>query len=129
MVRIYLVRHAEAMGNVLEFFQGRTDTDISPKGEKQLACLAERFKDIDFDISVSQAISSGTEETRRRFLSSALSLIIEIAEPRNLTDNLRIRNLMAKLLEESGLKDTDNYLLNVEKVMEQAKNANAVIKK
>ncbi len=87
------------------------------------------IKDIDFDISVSQAISSGTEETRRRFLSSALSLIIEIAEPRNLTDNLRIRNLMAKLLEESGLKDTDNYLLNVEKVMEQAKNANAVIKK
>ncbi|MBQ7783592.1 MAG: histidine phosphatase family protein, partial [Oscillospiraceae bacterium] len=29
MVRIYLVRHAEAMGNVQEFFQGRTDTQIS----------------------------------------------------------------------------------------------------
>ena len=48
-------------------------------------------------------------------------MMIEIGEPRNLTDKLRIRNLMAKLLEESGLKDTDNYLLSVEKIMEQEK--------
>lgn len=54
--RIYCVRHAEAMGNVNEFFQGRTDTDISPKGEKQLARLAERFKDIDFDIIYSSPL-------------------------------------------------------------------------
>lgn len=46
MVRIYLVRHAEAMGNVLEFFQGRTDEQISEKGAKQLECLSERFRDI-----------------------------------------------------------------------------------
>ncbi len=46
MVKIYLVRHAEAMGNVKEFFQGRTDAVISPKGEKQLDRLAERFRDI-----------------------------------------------------------------------------------
>lgn len=56
ITRIYCVRHAEAMGNVMEFFQGRTDTDISPKGEKQLACLAERFKDIDFDIIYSSPL-------------------------------------------------------------------------
>lgn len=46
MVRIYLVRHGEAQGNVQEFFQGHIDTDISEKGRKQLECLAERFKDI-----------------------------------------------------------------------------------
>ena len=46
MVRIYLVRHAEAMGNVQEFFQGRTDTQISEKGSRQLECLAERFRTI-----------------------------------------------------------------------------------
>lgn len=78
------------------------------------------IKDIDFDISVSQALYTGTEETRRKTLSSALSLMIEIGEPRNLTDKVRIRNLMAKLLEESGLKDTDNYLVSVEKLMEQS---------
>ncbi len=49
MVKIYLVRHAEAMGNVLEFFQGRTDAEISDKGRKQLDMLAERFKDISID--------------------------------------------------------------------------------
>lgn len=46
MVKIYLIRHAEAMGNVLEFFQGHTDEAVSEKGEKQLECLAERFRDI-----------------------------------------------------------------------------------
>ncbi|MCM1329016.1 MAG: bifunctional histidine phosphatase family protein/GNAT family N-acetyltransferase [Ruminococcus sp.] len=46
MTKIYLVRHAEAMGNVEEFFQGRTDCEISLRGEKQLECVAEFFKDI-----------------------------------------------------------------------------------
>lgn len=46
MLRIYFVRHAEAMGNVMEFFQGRTDCEVSEKGYKQLERLAERFKDI-----------------------------------------------------------------------------------
>lgn len=46
MVRIYLVRHAEAMGNVQEFIQGRIDTDISEKGYRQLECLAERFRSL-----------------------------------------------------------------------------------
>lgn len=46
MVRIYLVRHGEAMGNVEEFFQGRIDTEISEKGKMQLEALSERFKDI-----------------------------------------------------------------------------------
>ncbi len=45
-MKIYFVRHAEAMGNVLEFFQGRTDCEVSEKGIKQLECLAKRFKDI-----------------------------------------------------------------------------------
>ena len=46
MVKIYLIRHAEAMGNVLEFFQGRYDAEVSDKGRKQLDCLAERFRSI-----------------------------------------------------------------------------------
>ncbi len=46
MTKIYLVRHAEAMGNVEEFFQGRTDCEVSENGKKQLALIAEHFKDI-----------------------------------------------------------------------------------
>ncbi len=56
MTRIYLVRHGEAMGNVQEFFQGRIDCDLSPKGEKQLERLAERFKSINYDVIYSSPL-------------------------------------------------------------------------
>lgn len=46
MVELYLIRHAEAMGNVKEFFQGSLDVEITPKGFKQLNELKTRFKDI-----------------------------------------------------------------------------------
>lgn len=87
------------------------------------------IKDVDFDIAVSQSLSTGTEETRRRALSNALAMMIEIGEPRYLTDKMRIRNLMAKLLEESGLKDIDNYLLSTERIMEQSNAGNGSMEK
>lgn len=49
MTRIYLIRHAEAEGNVKRLFQGHIDADISQNGEKQLIRLAERFADIHLD--------------------------------------------------------------------------------
>ena len=56
-------------------------------------------------------------------------MMIEIGEPRNLTDKIRIRNLMAKLLEESGLKDIDSYLLSTERIMEQSNAGNSSMEK
>ncbi|MGN0585990.1 MAG: histidine phosphatase family protein [Oscillospiraceae bacterium] len=49
MVKMYLVRHAEAQGNILEFFQGHTDCDLTEKGLKQLDMLSLRFRNVDFD--------------------------------------------------------------------------------
>lgn len=46
MLKIYFVRHAQAMGNILKFFQGRTDCELSDLGKEQLKYLAERFKEI-----------------------------------------------------------------------------------
>lgn len=46
MTTIFLVRHAEAEGNISEIFQGRTDCNVTEKGYVQLKALAERFKDI-----------------------------------------------------------------------------------
>lgn len=46
---VYLIRHAEAMGNINEIFQGHTDAELSPKGIKQLECLKERFREIEYD--------------------------------------------------------------------------------
>ena len=47
---VYLVRHAEAEGNVNETFQGRVDTEVTEKGMRQLDCLAERFRDIPIQV-------------------------------------------------------------------------------
>lgn len=61
MTRIYLVRHAEAMGNVEEFFQGRTDCEVSEKGKKQLEFLAERFRDIPIEAIYSSPLKRTIE--------------------------------------------------------------------
>ena len=49
MTEIYMVRHCEAMGNVMRLFQGSSDFDISETGSKQLEYLKKRFKDIPID--------------------------------------------------------------------------------
>ena len=69
MVRIYLVRHAEAEGNVREFFQGRIDTDVSEKGRLQLEKLAERFRDISIEALYSSPLRRAftTAEAVNRF--------------------------------------------------------------
>ncbi len=46
---IYVIRHCEAEGNRTGRFQGHIDSDITNIGEKQIVCLAERFRDIHID--------------------------------------------------------------------------------
>ena len=49
MTKIYMIRHCEAEGNIYRRAQGQTDSGISPKGEKQIAALAARFRKIPLD--------------------------------------------------------------------------------
>ena len=49
MTRFYLIRHCEAMGNVLRLFQGSSDLDISELGAKQLEFLKKRFSEVHID--------------------------------------------------------------------------------
>lgn len=84
MTTLYIVRHAEAEGNIKEFFQGRIDTEISENGRKQLELLAERFKDVKID-----AIYSSTLKRAR-----------ETAEKINIYHNLTINT-------DSGLVEID----------------------
>ena len=49
VTRLYLIRHAEAEGNVVPFFQGGMDTALTEKGRKQLIYLAERFRHVPLD--------------------------------------------------------------------------------
>lgn len=49
MTKIYLIRHAEAEGNLYRRSQGQYDANISPLGQAQIAALAERFRKIPLD--------------------------------------------------------------------------------
>lgn len=44
MTRIYLIRHAEAEGNLYRRFHGQFDANITMLGRRQVAALAERFR-------------------------------------------------------------------------------------
>lgn len=44
MTRIYLIRHAEAEGNIRRLFQGHYDGAVSENGRRQLARLRERCR-------------------------------------------------------------------------------------
>ena len=49
MTKLFLIRHAEAEGNLYRFAQGQMESFITPTGYKQIALLAERFRDEPID--------------------------------------------------------------------------------
>ena len=49
MTTLYLIRHAEAEGNVFRRLQGQYDAMITPNGMKQIAALQKRFESIPVD--------------------------------------------------------------------------------
>lgn len=49
MTKIYLIRHAEAEGNLYRRIQGHWDGRITPRGLMQIDALAERFRAVPLD--------------------------------------------------------------------------------
>ena len=49
MTRLYLIRHAEAEGNLYRRAQGQYDSELTQLGHRQVAALAERFRDEKID--------------------------------------------------------------------------------
>ena len=49
MTKIYLIRHAEAEGNLYRRIHGQYDSLITPRGYRQIDALAERFREIPID--------------------------------------------------------------------------------
>ncbi|MBQ6432031.1 MAG: GNAT family N-acetyltransferase [Oscillospiraceae bacterium] len=49
MTTLYLIRHAEAEGNVFRRLQGHYNAMITPNGRKQIAALARRFAEVPID--------------------------------------------------------------------------------
>ena len=61
---LFIIRHCEAVGNRDRTFQGVSDCDITELGQKQLECVAERFKDIKPDAVYSSPL-------KRAYLTAA----------------------------------------------------------
>lgn len=76
-----------------------------------------------FDLSVACALGTGTAESRRIALNNVLLTMIQVAEPRGITDSMKIRNVLAKIIEESGLKDVDSYIKTEEQIMQEQQQA------
>ena len=49
MTTIYLIRHAEAEGNLYRLAHGQYNSLVTPRGYRQLACLRRRFRDVPID--------------------------------------------------------------------------------
>ena len=49
MTRIYLIRHAEAEGNIYRRLHGQYDSGITPNGLRQIAALEQRFEGLPID--------------------------------------------------------------------------------
>ena len=61
MTDIYLVRHAEAEGNLFRRAQGHWNGRITERGKKQIDALAERFRDIHIDAVYSSDLDRTVE--------------------------------------------------------------------
>lgn len=58
---VYLVRHAQAAGNLARVFQGHIDGAVSATGERQLAHLRERFAAVALDAVYTSPLSRAAQ--------------------------------------------------------------------
>ena len=74
MTTIYLIRHAEAEGNLFRRAQGHWNGKITPLGKKQIDALAERFKDVRLDAVYSSDLDRAKETAGALLRGRALEL-------------------------------------------------------
>lgn len=99
MVKLYIVRHCESLGNEMNVFQGTTDLDISKFGETQLSFLESRFRDTPID----KAYSSPLTRAYKTALAATKDKNIEIIKDKNFIEihagkieNENIENVFAR---------------------------------
>lgn len=61
MTTLYLIRHGEAMGNVMLQFQGSIDKPLTSRGIEQTQCLEQRFASISVDVLYSSPLNRAYE--------------------------------------------------------------------
>lgn len=74
MTKIYLVRHAEAEGNVYRRIHGQYDSCVTPNGLAQIAALERRFADIPVDACYASDLNRTCVTARAVYRAKALPL-------------------------------------------------------
>ena len=72
MAKIYLVRHAEAEGNVYRRIHGQYDSRITPNGLRQVDALRARFQDIPIDACYASDLNRTCVTARAVYLPKGL---------------------------------------------------------
>lgn len=73
---LYLVRHAEAIGNIKRIFHGWTDSQITEKGHIQAKRLADSLKDFEIDTIYSSSLRRTMQTAEYIAKEKKLSLIL-----------------------------------------------------
>ena len=81
MTTVYLIRHAEAEGNLYRRAQGHLNATITDRGYRQIAALARRFADVPIDTVYSSDLA--------RTCTTALSVTHTHGLPLHTTQDLR----------------------------------------
>ena len=77
MTTIYLIRHAEAEGNLYRRMHGQLDSMITPLGMKQIRLLAERFASVSVDACYSSDLIRTQTTAQAIFIPKHLPLQID----------------------------------------------------
>ena len=74
MTTMYLIRHAEAEGNLYRIAQGQDDSNLTDRGWRQVRALEERFADIHIDAVYSSDLYRTCATASALFLPKGLPL-------------------------------------------------------
>ena len=75
MTEIYIIRHGEAEGNVFRRFHGQYESLLTPRGHRQVECVAKRFEHIHIDACYSSDMTRTSLTARSVYVPKGLKLI------------------------------------------------------
>lgn len=76
VTRLYLIRHAQALGNVNLTFQGHSDEPLTDKGKLQIERLCERMKEVKLDAVYASPLIRAHETAQALAASHGLSVTV-----------------------------------------------------
>ena len=104
ITKIFLIRHAEAEGNLFRMAHGQYDSNLTPRGYRQLHYLRQRFEGVHLDAVY------GSDLTRTHATASALYVPRQLAfQPLPLLREVRLGDWEERTWAEIKRRDPEMY--------------------